>query len=456
MRKSLNCALIALFVLFGSACSSIPEHHSQKDVLADIELPSDWLVEYEGEIRKDLLQLFSSPGLNAVVEKAIKNNLNIRLASKQILAAGIRANIGDSNLWPSINLNAHGSRSSEGRSKTINNFNSAFDVTWEMDLWGRYAAESKALGADVAEKIYSLERMRDSIAAQTMQSWFNLLTTRLLVKADEKRLRSLKSTEQSIRNRFIAGLGSLNDLDAARRNAAQAEAILIERKQQFNNTARQLDLILGQYPGESAYDATELDLPKLLPPPPPGVPADTLAARPDLNAAWYRVVAADARADSSHRARFPAIKITGQTGKASKEFTKFLDSPTSWSLGASITAPIFNYGRLKRQSLLSQNHAQQAYINYVKACLSAFNEVERALGLEGNLREREYALESAFTYALRTYKNAQQDYISGGIPVLDLLHSQRALFDAEVALINIRNLRLQNRVTLSLALGKGL
>jgi outer membrane protein TolC len=133
-----------------------------------------------------------------------------------------------------------------------------------------------------------------------------------------------------------------------------------------------------------------------------------------------------------------------------------MSTPSAWSVAANLMAPLFNANRLQSQFKTVQEQAKRTYLDYLRSSLIAFQEVENALGQEDSLADREQALITALALSQRTYQGVEEDYRDGNSNILNLMDAQLKQFDIEANLLNVRNARLQNRISLSLALGHGI
>ena len=153
---------------------------------------------------------------------------------------------------------------------------------------------------------------------------------------------------------------------------------------------------------------------------------------------------------------YPSLTITGSSGRQSESLSQLLSGASIWSLAANFTVPVLNAGRLQNQLKAADNRANQAYLNYLNIVLRAFSEIENTLAAETLLAEREQAYLEALDHAQRSQQNFRNAYLNGNSDILQLLSTQRRVFSAQSSLINVNVARLKNRVTLAMALGKGI
>lgn len=455
------------FTVFSAAllqvsCALSPHDQANTSIDERIAIPERWQQrhwQHQGftspavlqpePIRRSLLTLFAVPSLEKVVKQALAYNIDIATAALRMEEAGLTVKSTQAEQLPRVNGTLGRTRSRSADSV----YNAGLDVSWELDLWGRLRQQTRAQKAVAQARRDDYQQTRDSIAAQTMQLWFNIVVAQQQLQLQQARVASLEATQASIQQRYLSGLKTITDLDSARTRLAQSRAARFQTQSNVESLKRRLQILLGEYP--DAAMMVGHTLPSNLPALDAGVPAEVLSRRPDLRAAWQAVLEADANTRVSYSAMFPRISLTGSLGHQSQDFSQLMSSSSSWNIATNLAAPLFNAGRLRNQYQTTQKRAVRAYLNYQKVSLSAFLEVENALFQEGSLQQQEIALQQAFEHAKYAYQGAEQDYRDGVIDVLGLLSAQQSMFDIESSLIALRNARIQNRITLGLALGVG-
>ncbi len=410
---------------------------------------------------------FEAAQLTGFVEEALGNNYDLRATSHRLRQAEVRARIAGAELSPQISAGLNASRGRRNfigfpifgggesvLSSTSSNIGVSLDISWEADVWGRIRAGREAAASDRDAARWDVQGAQLSLAGQTAKAWFALVEARQQVRLAEKTLESRTQTREKIERRYQLGLRGGLDLRLARSNEAAAEATLTARLQQEDGARRQLEILLGRYPGGS------LEAQATLPPSPgpvqAGLPAELIARRPDLRATDRRLAGAGARVAQARAALYPALRLTGSGGRTSEELGDLLSGDFSvWSLASGLLQPIFQGGRLRAGVELASASADEALALYAQAALRAFSEVEGSLAAEGFLRRREAALERAVHQATAAQKTAERRYSSGLAEYLEVLESQRQAFQFESQLLEVRRLRLTSRVDLYLALGGG-
>ncbi|WP_170337179.1 efflux transporter outer membrane subunit [Ruegeria arenilitoris] len=426
-----------------------PDRNAQ----AVLQPPAQFAVGQSGQtaLIKGMNDLFDDAQLTGIVNRALQNNPDVQLAARQMELAGFNARIVGASLSPSVSGSFNNTRTG-GSGPTGGTSRPSLDVSWEADVWGRLRDSRSAARLDASAEADQLQAVRASIAAQVMQGWFEYARASQAVSLESSRLAALKQREEFVRRDYRAGVGSLDDLSAIRRDVALSQEVLLANLGTQNEAARVLELLLGEYPDAMIKGTPHL--PRIGAAPRAGVPASVLTNRPDLRAAWSRVEAADKRISVAQKDLLPQISLTGSLGSTTSDFSDLLSGATIWTLAGQLTAPVFDGSRRKTEILASRNRADQAWITYLQTALRAFSEVEQALDQERLLRGREAELRKAVEHARTTADLFETRYQAGLTSILELLNAQNAVFDIRGQLLAVRSARLSNRVTLALALGK--
>lgn len=438
-----------------ASCVSIPEKRADQVDEAIAIAPAYTVDDFpELEMVDSLLELFDDPELNALVKQALANNPDLRASAAQMEEAGFNFQKTRGTRFPTLAGNGSATRSGAAASTTSDRFTASLDAKWEVDLWGELRNRTKASSANLARAEANYEASRQSLAAQTMQSWFNLVTAGKLLDLAQNERDSFESTRRLVERRYERGTATIAELDLARTDAASARADYEARLDARDQAARALQVLLGNYP--SAELTTRRQWPSLDRSVPSGLPSELLLSRPDIIAAYQNIRASDALARAAYADLFPSFTLTASGGRSSDTLSDLGRSAFDvWSLAGQVAAPIFEGGQRRAEVGAAEQRAEQAYQNYRSTVLNAFNEVENALNSESALLREESARLEALAAARRAVAKSQRDYESGLIELLDLLEAQRRVFSTETQTINLHADRLANRVSLALALGKG-
>ena len=455
---------LTVFFLIG-ACSSYPDR-SVSEIAASI--PSHWVGINSGDqINNDWLTTFYDPVLTKLVNEALNNNLDLKVAAARVEEARERAIIAGAERWPQLGVSSGYLTQTSGISNTNNTFfgssygafNALFSLSWEIDLWGRIKALKTAAEKDADVVNADLYAAKLSLAARIAQMYYELIEANLQTQVAEQSIKDRRKIVDLVRGRFSRGLTRGLDLRLALTDLANAEAQLALSRNQVQLLSRQLDVLLGRYPaGVSEISIKSVaNLPKLPAALSAGLPSQLLERRPDLIAAFLKLRAMDSRVESAKKAFLPRISLTGAAGTSSTALVDLIDPrAAAWNLAAGLVQPLFTGGRLSSEVRLNEALTQEALNNYKSTALNAFREVEQKLEAEHWLRAQEQALREAVEQTEASRKLAVSSYQQGLIEILTLLDSYRSTLNAQSAHLALQRQLLTNRIELYLALGGGI
>lgn len=451
--KPLSLLLVALVAEGCAAPGAAPENRQPP-----VRIPASWGTNApEGRIDGWLAGL-GDPALTRLVDEAVAHNFDLHSAAARIREARAQARIAGADRLPQAQVTA-GASHREGNDAAQGASGSSPDrlalqgqVSWEADLWGRLSDDARAAYSDWQAARADYDAARLSLAANIARQWFGVIDAKAQTRLARETVDSFRKSLETIESRYRQGLGAALDVRLARNNLAGARANLLRRQRQERNLTRGLEILAGRYP------AGELRLPGTLPdishPIPAGLPAQLLERRPDLAAAASRLEASGYRLAAARKNRLPDITLTAGGGNSSNALHRLLDLDAFvWTLAANVVQPVFKSGSLNAERDLAAARDDQALNDYAQTALTAFREVEDALDSESYLVDQEQASREAAREAQAAETLAEEQYRRGLTDIVTLLESQRRKFDADSALIDVTNLKLQNRIDLHLALG---
>lgn len=464
-RASALIALIPVLAAAGACATAAPV--AVPDI--GVPVPPTWTAADSpaGRIAADWWKDFGDGGLDAAVEAALAGNFDLQAAAFRLEIAASDARTARAELFPSVNASYSGARQrqnfvgfpipgaeDEVLSTIFTNHGVSLDVSWEIDLWGRLRAATQVVLADLQASAADLRATQLSMAGQTAKAWFAVAEAQQQIELSRTTVESFRESAERVRGRFEAGIRPPLDLRLALLNLSNAEALLQQRRQQFDSAARQLKVLLGEYADDAI--AMPLDLPDLTADVPAGLPAQLVSRRPDLVAAERRLASFEARVGVARTNRFPDLTLTARGGTATDALKSLVNGDFSvWALLANVTAPIWRGGRLREEVTRAEAQSAEALATFANTALTAYAEVETALAAEAILLEREQQLAASVEHAQGAARLAYERYLTGIDNYITVLESQRSAAQAEGELIAARRLRLENRVDLYLALGGG-
>lgn len=444
-----------------ASCPALPGDKAAERY-SSVPVPGD----YQGgrapvpQLVVSLGEVFNDPALRKQISLSQLYNPDLAEAAARLEEAGFDLRRARSGLYPTLSAGGGASRSKTNSagagfdfgSVITERYRASLDAQWEVDVWGRIRAGVVAADASREAVAADYAAAAQSIAAQTAQAYFELIAATKLWGLAVERLKAFQETVDLVDRRFELGTADLGELSLAKTDVENARSEIFGREDTRNQAARRLSALTGAYP-DARKRADEW--PTLRRAVATGIPSTLLEVRPDIFAAYLRIVSSDASVKVAHRDLFPQIALTAGGGRQSLALEDLANSNfTVWSIAADLSAPIVDGGRRRAELGAANARAMQALASYRSTVLNAFREVENALGSELFLKRQEEATAGALEAARRAEDRTLRNYESGIDEILTVLDTKRRRFAAEESLINLSNLRYQNRVTLALALGK--
>ena len=324
------------------------------------------------EIVRSLPSIFGGAQLRSLENRALRNNPNLLQAEARLNEAGFNLIQTRGALYPTLQAGAFRSQSrSVGlTSGSLGLQGVNLDASWELDVWGRIKNDVAASASDQAAAAADYESAKQSLVAQVIQAYFNVIATNQLLDLARREKESFAETVALTERRFEGGTLRLADLELARTDALNASADIESRVDDRDAAARALKILLGDYPDTELAGADTW--PSLRRSVPAGVPSSLLRSRPDVDAAYQRLRAADSRVKVAHAELLPNFSLTVSAGRTSTMLSELIKpSATVWSLAGNVAAPLLASGSLRAQLGVANTQAKQAFENYRGIALTA-------------------------------------------------------------------------------------
>jgi len=407
----------------------------------------------------DWFDLLRDPELRKLVETALRQNRDVRVALASIDEFRAQYGVTRGALFPHLSVNGEG-----GTEKSVFGSLGAFkfdvvtataDLQWELDFWGRLRRATEAARADLLAREESQRAVVLTLVSDVATAYLELRELDLDLEISKRTLASNEETLRLARRRFDQGLISELDVRQFESEVASPAAKVADFERQIAQKENQLSVLVGRNPGgiPRGSELTGTLAPLAIP---AGLPASLIDRRPDVRQAEQQLHAAMARIGVAQGALMPTITLTGEYGSQSQDFSNLFKSSTEiYQLFGGVSIPIFTGGQVGKQVDVARARAAQARYSYEQTVLLALEEVNDALvGVRATrdvtaAQERQVdALRSAFRLADRRYQNGISSY-------LEVLDAQRNLFTAELALAQAERQQLSAAVELYKALGGG-
>ena len=412
-------------------------------------------------------EVFRDDTLNDLQRRAEAANQDLKAAVARVDQARATARVSRSELFPTLDSNPSWTRQRYSPNQvpnfgdlTVNTFRVPLDLSYEVDLWGRVRRGFEGARADAQASLASLHNVLLMLHSDVAQNYFALrgLDAEIATVTGTVNLR--KEQVQLVRSRFEGGIG--NELDVARAETelatTEAEASsLAKNRAELENA---LAILVGENPASFKLAAVSgADTAQWNPPPPdipPGLPADLLERRPDVAEAERQLAAANARIGVAKAAFFPVLRLTGSGGYVSADVDNLFNwEGRVWSLGPSLSLPIFAGGRNVANYSRSKSAYNESIARYRQQILVAFGDVENSLAGIHHLGEQFAAQNRAVTNARRAAELAGDRFRAGIVSYLEVVDANREALQAERGRAQLAGQRLVASVQLIKALGGG-
>jgi multidrug efflux system outer membrane protein len=401
--------------------------------------------------------VFDDPILKGLIEEAVRNGFDARLAAARVREARARYGIVRSQFFPSVDYEGGWQRARAnqllnptGATQTAWSVDVGF--SWELDLWGRIRRLSEAARAQYLATEEGRRGVLLSLVSDVAVAYMDLreLDSELAIA---KTTTAAFQDTYDLFNRRLEG-GAASGLETARAEAslAQVAAQIPEIERAIVARENHLNFLLGRNPQPIPRENPLMALP---PDVPPGLPSALLERRPDIRQSEQLLIAANANVGAAKADFFPRLSLTGLFGNVSPELGDLFSHGKTWSVGAGLVGPIFQGGRIKRSYEAAQAQWQQAKVEYEATTANAFGEVSGALVDRTKLVETERQRARAVAAYQEAVRLANIRYDSGLSAYFEVLEAQQQLFPAEISLAQTRRDQLVAVVNLYRALGGG-
>jgi multidrug efflux system outer membrane protein len=445
--------------------TTVPDAYS----VATIDTNSDWKVaEPKGQLPKgNWWEMFNSPELNDLETQAAHANQNLKAAVDRFDESRAQLNITRAGLFPSIDFAGSASRQRTspnepsiltgkpiGYAATYNDFTMPLEFSYEVDAWGSVRRSVEYARATMQASADDVATINLGIQAAVAMDYFNL-------RALDTEMAVLRSSVQVFSRSLDLVVNQRQGGIATDLEVAQAQTVLKSTEAQLPYVALQraqfehaLALLVGQPAPSFRIPAHVM---RVVPPRiPAGLPSELLEQRPDISAAERSMAAANANIGVAKAAFYPTIILNGLGGLESVNAgTLFNASSRMWSIGPTLTLPIFEGGRLRAGLQLSEATYDEMVANYRQTVLTAFSEVEDSLASQDLLANQYEAENGALLAARKQLEVANDQYREGLITYLDVATAQSTELNTEFTTVQIRGQQLVAAVSLVQSLGGG-
>lgn len=472
-RSLLAATVIGCGLSAGCALSSTAASPAQDAVP---ELPADFVERgAAGAYQpREWWRAFNDQALDQVVESVLASNFSVAEAVARVEQARSRARLADAAILPAVGARAGAEAFDVPTNAAIGaqledlgldfplpdrlgfpTYALSADFAYELDFWGRVRHDALAAGSELLASEFDLRTARIGILAETIAAYFEIGHLRRQLGIARRQVEVLAERERLVESRYERGLANSLELYGVRQALSSAQAGIPQIENQLGETESRLAVLLGGYREDViAILPDALSPGPARDPVPPGIPADLLLQRPDVQAAGHRLEAAGHAVEARRAALMPQLSLAGSIGLQSTEVGGLFDVQ-QWfaNLAGNLLRPVFDGGRLATGVELAAARFDELAAAYGRTVVTAVNEVEAALATLRNEGRRRESLAGQHAEAQASLDLQSQRYESGVGGYGDLLDANRTLLDVESALAGSdRNLALA-RLAIHRALG---
>ena len=407
--------------------------------------------------------LFTDTHLQQYIEEGLQNNMDVRIAIQQMVAAEAYAKQGKAGYLPTLSVGANVthqelSKNSQFGSFLSNTTTDQYDITgnlsWEADIWGKIRSNKRATQAAYLQSVAGHQAVKTQLISSIANTYYNLLALDAQLKVTKETITTRDSSVATIK--ALKEAGQVTQV-AVNQNIAQynsAKALQVDIEAAIFKAENTLSILLGKAP--EYIERSSLDIQKIEQNIKLGVPATLLSNRPDVMAAEYGLIQSFEFTNVARSNFYPSLTLTASGGFQSLELDQLLNTNSLFAtIVGGLTQPIFNQRKIKTQKEVAIAQQEQALLQFKKTLLVAGSEVSNALfSYEAETRKIEFRKNEV--EALRSAESDSEELLKNGYAnYLDLLTARESALNAELNIIDSKLQQLVSVVSLYEALGGG-
>lgn len=406
-------------------------------------------------------EMFTDPILQDYINRGLENNIDIRIALQQIMAAEAYVKQGKAGYLPTLNGNATYTHQELSQNSQFGSLFSSLDqyqlsaeLSWEADIWGKIRSQKRAFDASYLQSIAAHQAVKTRLIANIASTYYQLLSLdeqiKITQRTVETRENSLETTEA------LKEAGNLTEVGVKQTEAQlyTAKAILIDLKNEERLLENTLSILLGQAPMQiERSDLNEQEITTQLN---IGVPIQLLRNRPDVISAEYALVNAFELTNVARSNFYPSLTLNATGGLQALDTGDLFDPNSLFAtIIGGLAQPILNGRRIRTQYEVSQSQQEQARLEFRRAILTASKEVSDALySYEAASEKIEVKQKEYDAYNLAT--NYSEELLDNGLAnYLEVLNARENALNSSLSLSNAKYNQLKAVVDLYEALGGG-
>ncbi|MFK4873687.1 efflux transporter outer membrane subunit [Novosphingobium sp. ZW T3_23] len=462
-----GAALASISALALGACSMAPKYVTPAPpVAASWPVGDAYLAQSEATLPLvSYTEIFQDPRLQSLVEQALTNNRDVRVAAANLAAARAQVRVVRANQFPAIGVSGSASRTEAngtaagGTTGSLTGDRSSYSLqggisSFELDFFGKYASATEAQRNTALSTEAAARTVRLGLVADLAQAWATYAADRELLEIAQATAANAERSVTLTGARLKGGIAPRTDLRQAEQVLETARGDVASQTTALAQDVNAVRLLVGADFDEALLPANLDEVNRSLAVLPAGTSSQVLLRRPDVVEAEYSLRAANADIGTARAQLFPSISLTGLLGVASNALSALFDKGAFSATGtAAASWSIFNAGGRTANVEVAKAQRDAALATYEKAIQTAFREVADALADQGTLAERLRAASRFTEAATDTARLTEASYRQGITSSLENLDAQRSLYSARQQEISVRLSAAGNRITLYRVLG---
>ena len=410
--------------------------------------------------------VFGDPVLDSLVDEAVRQNLSLRVAGERIAESRARRGIAAGNLFPQQQEVAGSHTWNKASTEAVTGTNEqwfrnsevGFNVSWELDLWGRFRRAIEAADADLDASVANFDDVLVVLLADVSSNYIQYRTFQERVGIARRNVESQSRSYQLAQDKFKAGATTERDVQQSKQVLEQTRALIPQLEAGQRQAANALCVLLGIPPLDlTARLGTAGNIPTAPPELALGIPADLLRRRPDVRRFERQAAVQSALIGVAKADLYPRLSLIGSIGVRAEDFSDMFKTPGSVSgfVGPSFSWDVLNYGRIESNVHVQEARFRQAVYGYQESVLRAGREAEDAVVGFLKSQERARYLGDSVAAAARTVEISYVQYQQGVIDFTPVYLFEGTLAQEQDQLAIARGQIALSLVDLYRALGGG-
>jgi len=396
---------------------------------------------------------FNDPQLSSAINQMLVTNNDLAKAGLQLQLARIAAGVTDTNLTPDVAAGAQTSSDKKlrGGAPTTESYNAAFNLSYELDLWGKLARarEQSAWLVNASEQDKQATAL--TLIGQTAQLYWEIARLNQQISNQEQSVEIARQTVAFVDARYLAGAVGQMDMLQAEQSLIGKINRLKDLQEQREEARNAMAILFNRPPSWRVAQAQTLPE-NVVVSVPDTLPVEMIAARPDVQAAEWRLRAALAGSQVARLSFYPTLSLSAGLNSGSALFSQWFSQPAR-TLGSAVSLPFLEWNTVRLTVEKSDIEAKQAEIVFRDAVYQALKDVDNAMAQRLNAQSQMDAQARNLTLSQQRLVLANEQYAAGAVSFQTLLDAQDALLDGQNALLTQRYNYLNATMQLWLALG---